>query len=97
MCGMISMYNATEPVPGPTNLAYIIRKQLTMKGFIVSDHFDKLPQFYADMGKWIGQGKIKWKETIIDGLENAPQAFIGLFKGENFGKMLVKVGPAPAV
>ncbi len=96
MCGMISMYNATEPVPGPTNLAYIIGKQLTMKGFIVSDHFDKLAQFYADMGKWIGEGKIKWKETIVDGLENAPQAFIGLFKGENFGKMLVKVGPDPA-
>jgi NADPH-dependent curcumin reductase CurA len=97
MCGMISMYNATEPVTGPTNLAYIIGKQLTMKGFIVSSHFDKLAQFYADMGKWIGKGKIKWKETIVEGLENAPQAFIGLFKGENFGKMLVKVGPDPAV
>ncbi len=92
MCGMIAIYNATDPVPGPSNLAYIIGKQLTMQGFIVSDHFDKLAQFYADMGKWIAEGQIKWKETIIDGIENAPRAFIGLFKGENFGKMIVKVG-----
>ena len=92
MCGMIDMYNATKPVPGPTNLAYMIGKQLTMQGFIVSDHFDMLMQFYGDMGKWISEGKIKWKETIVEGLENAPGAFIGLFKGENFGKMIVKVG-----
>jgi NADPH-dependent curcumin reductase CurA len=92
MCGMIDMYNATEPVAGPANLAYMIGKQLTMQGFIVSDHFDILTQFYGDMGKWIAEGKIKWKETIVEGLENAPGAFIGLFKGENFGKMVVKVG-----
>jgi NADPH-dependent curcumin reductase CurA len=92
MCGMIDVYNATAPVPGPSNLFYIIGKQLTMQGFIVSDHFDKLAQFYADMGKWIAEGKIKWKETIVQGLENAPGAFIGLFKGENFGKMIVKIG-----
>ena len=92
MCGMIDMYNATAPVPGPPNLGYIIGKKLTMQGFIVSDHFDMLMQFYGDLGKWIAEGKIKWKETIVDGLENAPKAFIGLFKGENFGKMIVKVG-----
>jgi NADPH-dependent curcumin reductase CurA len=92
MCGMIAIYNATDPVPGPSNLAYIIGKQLTMQGFIVSDHFDKLQQFYADMGKWIAEGKIKWKETIVSGIENAPGAFIGLFKGANFGKMIVKIG-----
>ena len=93
MCGMISMYNATQPVPGPTNLAYIIIKQLTMQGFIVTDHYDKIQQFYSDMGKWMAEGKIKWKETVVDGIENAPKAFIGLFKGENFGKMIVKIGP----
>jgi NADPH-dependent curcumin reductase CurA len=97
MCGMISIYNAIDPVPGPANLFYIIGKQLTMKGFIVSDHFDILPQFFTDMGKWIGEGQIKWKETIVGGLENAPQAFIGLFKGENFGKMLVRIGPDPSL
>jgi len=94
-CGMISMYNATKPVPAPTNLAYMIGKQLTMQGFIVTDHFDKMQQFYSDMGKWIAEGKIKWKETVINGIENAPKAFIGLFKGENFGKMIVRIGPDP--
>ena len=93
MCGMISMYNATEPVPGPANLAYIITKKLTMQGFIVTDHFDKMQQFHKDMAQWIGENKIKWKETVVDGIENAPGAFIGLFKGENFGKMIVKIGP----
>ena len=95
LCGMISMYNATKPVPGPNNLAYIIGKQLTMQGFIVIDHFDKMGQFHTHMGKWIAESKIKWKETIVTGIENAPKAFIGLFKGENFGKMIVKIGPDP--
>jgi len=93
MCGMISMYNEVKPVPGPVRLPYIISKKLTMKGFIVMDHFDKLGPFITDMGKWIAEGKIKWKETIVDGIENAPHAFIGLFKGENSGKMIVKIGP----
>jgi len=92
MCGSISGYNATEPVPGPTNLSYVTSKQLTLQGFIVREHLSKLPQFYADMAKWIAEGKIKWKETIVEGLENAPRALIGLFKGDNFGKMLVRVG-----
>ena len=91
MCGMISLYNAVKPVPGPSRLFYVTTKKLTMKGFIVSDHFDKLGAFIADMGKWIADGKIKWKETIVDGIEKAPEAFIGLFKGENFGKMIVKL------
>ena len=91
MCGMISMYNAVEPVPGPSRLFYVISKKLTMKGFIVSDHFDKIGEFMSDMGKWIPEGKIKWKETIVDRIENAPEAFIGLFRGENFGQMIVKL------
>ena len=93
MCGMISIYNAVEPPPGPINLGYTISKRLTLQGFIVSDHLSKLPQFYADMGRWIEEGNIKWKETIVEGIENAPQAFVGLFKGDNFGKMIVKIGP----
>lgn len=97
MCGMISIYNATEPPPGPINLGYTTSKRLTLQGFIVSDHMSKLPQFYADMGRWIEEGNIKWKETIVEGIENAPQAFMGLFKGDNFGKMLVKIGPDPAL
>ena len=97
MCGMIAIYNAPYPVPGPSNLSNIIGKRLTVKGFLVGDYFSKIPQFYTDMGKWIAEGKIKWKETIVDGIENAPKAFIGLFKGENFGKMMVKIGPDAGV
>ncbi len=92
LCGMISLYNATRPLPGPRNLFFATVKRLTLKGFIVSDHLDRLPEFNADMGKWIAEGRIKWKETIVKGIENAPRAFIGLFKGENFGKMLVRIG-----
>jgi len=89
---MISAYNAVEPVPGPPNISYTISKQLTLQGFIVSDHMHRISEFHADMAKWIGEGKIKWKETVLEGIENAPAAFMGLFKGENFGKMLVKLG-----
>jgi hypothetical protein len=95
MCGMISVYNATKPVPGPVNLGYTISKKLTIQGFIVSDHMEKRPQFLSDMATWMKAGKIKWKETIFEGIEEAPRAFIGLFKGENFGKMLVKLGADP--
>ena len=91
-CGMISQYNATEPAPGPTNMAYIIGKRLTLQGFIVIDFMARLPEFYADMATWAAEGKIKWNETVVDGIENAPAAFIGLFSGQNLGKMLVRVG-----
>ncbi len=91
VCGMISQYNNTELQPGPRNLTSIIGKRLLLQGFIVSDHNDQLPQFQSDMVKWIGEGKLKWEETIIEGIENTPSAFIGLFTGENIGKMLVKV------
>lgn len=97
MCGMISQYNSIEPEPGPRNLFYVTTKRLTVQGFIVSDHLDRRSQFLKDMSQWIAEGKIRWRETIIAGIENAPKAFIALFKGENFGKMLVKIGPDPAV
>jgi hypothetical protein len=93
LCGMISQYNTATPGSGPGNLRLAVRKRLRMQGFIVSDHLDRQPQFYADMGAWITAGQLKWQETIIDGIENAPRAFIGLFKGENVGKMLVRLGP----
>ncbi len=97
VCGMISQYNATTAQPGPSNLSYVIGKRLMLKGFIVTDHLDRLPQFHADMGGWIAEAKVKWQETVVEGIENAPRAFIGLFRGENLGKMLVKVGPDPAL
>ncbi len=96
VCGMISQYNATAPAPGPRNLALVIGKRLTLQGFIVSDHAGRQPQFSADMGQWLAAGRIKWQETVVEGLERAPQALIGLFQGENVGKMLVKIGPSPA-
>ncbi|MEI9886528.1 MAG: NADP-dependent oxidoreductase [Rhizomicrobium sp.] len=96
-CGMIDMYNATELPPGPNNLALIIGLQLTVRGFIVPTHYDMLADFHRDMAKWAAEGKMQWHETIVDGIANAPAAFIGLFKGENLGKMLVRVGPDKAV
>jgi NADPH-dependent curcumin reductase CurA len=96
-CGMIDQYNATTPAAGPNNLILIVGLSLTMRGFIVSNHFDMMPEFLADMAKWAKDGKMKWRETIVEGIDKAPEAFIGLFKGENFGKMLVKVGPDQAV
>lgn len=90
-CGMISQYNAPDAV-GVRNLFYIVGKRLMVKGFIVSDHFTEFPEFAAEMGAWIADGKIRWKETVYDGLEKAPEAFIGLFTGDNFGKALVRIG-----
>ena len=93
MCGMISMYNALEAPPGPRNLINVIGRSLKMQGFVVSDFIDMVPEFYANMGAWIGAGRIKWQETVHDGIANAPKAFLGLFRGDNTGKMLVRVGP----
>ncbi len=97
ICGMIAQYNATEPPPGPANIIMVIPQRLTIRGFIVSDYGSLMPDFVRDMGGWAQAGKLKWKETILDGIENAPKAFIGLFKGDNMGKMLVRVGPDKAV
>lgn len=89
LCGMISQYN--EAQPGPSNLGQAVRKRLTMQGFIVSDHTDRLTAFHQDMQTWIQAGQIRWEETIVEGIENAPKAFIGLFTGDNMGKMLVRL------
>jgi NADPH-dependent curcumin reductase CurA len=91
ICGMISIYNATEPPPGPRNLAQLIGKNIRMEGFIVSHHFDMMPAFLDDLAGWVREGKVTWKETVFEGIEKAPDAFLGLFKGENLGKMLVKL------
>lgn len=91
VCGMISQYNATEPAPGPRNLGLLISRRLKMQGFIVSDHPERADDFYRDMSGWMKEGKIRWEETVVAGLEQAPEAFLGLFHGENLGKMLVKL------
>jgi len=97
VCGMIEQYNATELPEGPHNIISVVPLRLTIKGFIVSDHADMLPDFMRDMGGWAKEGKLKWHETIVDGIDRAPEAFIGLFKGANFGKMLVRLGPDKVV
>ena len=90
-CGMISQYNNAQPVPGPNNLTNIVRNRLLVQGFIISDHLDRRAAFLADMSAWIREGEIKHRETVVEGLENAPRAFLGLLQGENTGKMLVKL------
>ncbi|MFZ3035474.1 MAG: NADP-dependent oxidoreductase [Parvibaculum sp.] len=97
LCGMISQYNDTTPTPGPSNIMMAVGKSLKLQGFIVSNHFDLLPAFFEEMAKLIKAGKMKWQETVEDGIENAPKAFLKLFTGSNTGKMLVKIGPDKAV
>ena len=92
LCGAISQYNAEEPALGPRNLGLMIGKRLTLRGFLVGDHVDRRPAFLEEMGGWLTEGRIRLAETIVDGVENAPGAFIGLMRGENVGKMLVRVG-----
>jgi len=90
-CGMISTYNATEPPAAPHNLFKIIGKRLRMQGFIVRDHTDDLDTFIKDVSPLIKSSQIVWEETVTEGLENAPDAFIGLFDGDNLGKSLVHI------
>jgi len=91
LCGIISQYNATELPPGP-NLAPVLVNRATIRGFIVSEHADRMPQFLAECGPWVREGRLKYREDIVEGLEHAPEAFIGLLRGRNLGKMLVQVG-----
>jgi NADPH-dependent curcumin reductase CurA len=91
ICGMISVYNATEAAPGPRNMPMIIGKRLTLRGFIVFDHADLRPQFEAEVGAWLAEGKIVWRETLVDGIENAVNGFRDLLAGANTGKMLIRL------
>jgi hypothetical protein len=95
LCGLIAQYNDAAAAAAPRNLANIITKRLTVGGFIVTDHLDRLPQFHADMRQWIAEGAIRQIDTVVDGLESAPQAFLDLFSGANIGKMIVRLGPDP--
>jgi NADPH-dependent curcumin reductase CurA len=97
VCGLVSMYNATELPPGPNRLPLLMRavlsKRLNLRGFIVSDFFAKQPEFLREATTWLKEGRITYCEDIVEGLENAPGALIGLLKGENFGKVVVRVAP----
>src|SRR5215469_12292896 len=95
VCGLISMYNATSLSPGPILLPHLMRailtKRLMIRGFIVSDFSARYGDFLRDVSAWVREGRIKYREDVVEGLENAPRAFIGLLRGENFGKLLVRV------
>ncbi|MCW2872302.1 NADP-dependent oxidoreductase [Actinacidiphila oryziradicis] len=92
LCGAIATYNDTEPTPGPRNMGQIIGKRLTLRGMLVRDHFDLQPQFVAEVGSWLREGKLHYRETVVEGIENNLEAFLGMLRGENTGKMIVKVG-----
>ncbi len=96
VCGLIAHYNLAEPPPGPDRspmlMASILTKRLTFRGFIVSDYAAQRADFMRDMSDWIREGKVKYREDVVDGLENAVAAFQGLLRGRNFGKLLVRVG-----
>jgi len=93
LCGMISQYNLDPPDPGPRYLFSMIGNRVLMQGFIISDHFDRYPEFLAEVGGWLKEGRIKREETVLEGIENAVKAFLGLFTGDNLGKMIVRLAP----
>ncbi|MGA5128749.1 NADP-dependent oxidoreductase [Streptomyces olivoreticuli] len=89
VCGMIAQYNATEPTPAPRNLTSVIGKRLRMQGMLVADHRDLQPQFVQEVGAWIRSGELKYRETVVHGIEHNVDAFLGMLRGENTGKMIV--------
>lgn len=91
VCGMISLYNDEKPEPGPDNLTLIIVQRLKLQGYIISDSYARLPEYLREASQWIAEGKLVLRETIVEGIENAVPAFLGLMRGENIGKMLVKL------
>ena len=90
-CGSIAGYNAALPLPGPNNLSSIVRKRLTLRGFIISDHAERRPEFLRDMQRWIAEGQLRPRETVVEGLDHAVEAFRALFDGGNTGKMIVSL------
>ncbi|MEU5374481.1 NADP-dependent oxidoreductase [Streptomyces sp. NPDC003343] len=91
VCGMISVYNDTEPSPGPRNLARLIQTRGRIEGFLVGDHYDLQPQFVREVGPWVRSGELKYRETVVEGIENNLEAFFGVLRGDNIGKMIVKL------
>jgi NADPH-dependent curcumin reductase CurA len=95
VCGLIAHYNQTELPPGPDRMsllqAAILQRSIKMQGFIISNYRHRVPDFIGDMSGWLAAGKIKYREDMVEGLENAPAAFLGLFSGANFGKLVVRV------
>jgi NADPH-dependent curcumin reductase len=91
LCGLISQYNAIEPVPGPHNLINLVYQRAKLEGFLSLDYFDRAPEALADLGEWYAQGKIQYRVDTIKGLENTPSAVNKLFDGTNQGKLIIQV------
>jgi len=101
VCGLIALYNETAPPPGPDRMGLlqrtILKRRLRMQGFIISeDYAGRQAEFVAAMTPWLAAGRIKYREDVVEGLANAPEAFIGLLSGRNFGKLVVRVGASSA-
>lgn len=96
-CGMISVYNDRVPPAGPRNLINIVAKRLQVRGFIAFDHLDRSEDFMRDMSRWLAEGRVHSRQTVVEGIERAPEAFIGLFSGENIGKMVVRLAEEKTV
>ena len=95
VCGLVAHYNATGPAPGPDRvsqlMSLILTRHLTVRGFIQHDFIALYPEFVREMGQWLRDGRVRYREDVVEGLENAPAAFIGMLEGKNFGKLLVKI------
>jgi hypothetical protein len=91
VCGMISQYNDTEPAPGPRNLARLIQTRGRIEGFLVMDHQDLAGEYFRRAAGWLADGTLSLRETSVDGIENAVDAFLGVLRGENVGKMVVRL------
>ncbi len=91
LCGSISGYNKETPQPGPRNLGKLVGWRLRLEGFLVLDHYGKMPRFIEEAGAWVRSGQLKYDETVVEGFENTPKAFMDMLAGANTGKMLVKI------
>ena len=92
LCGSVSGYNATEPPPGPRNMALLVGKRARLRGFIVGDHYDRFGEFRAEVEELLANGRLKIPESIVEGgIEAAPSAFIGMLRGEHLGKVVVRL------
>ncbi|MNZ34315.1 NADPH-dependent curcumin reductase [compost metagenome] len=94
-CGAISGYNSQQPVPGPYNFWQILARTVTLEGFLVSDYFDRFPEAIAQVRQWLAEGKITFREQVVDGLEHCLDTFNLLFEGANNGKLIVRLNPPP--
>jgi NADPH-dependent curcumin reductase len=96
LCGTIAHYNAAGPAQGidraPQLMRTLLVKRIKLQGYIIVDHYDRFDEFLKEMTGWVKDGRVKYREDVVDGLENAPTAFIGLLEGRNFGKLVVRVG-----